>query len=610
MLPIESPFKTYTGLDGKPLDNGYVYLGEAGQDPIAHPIAVYWDAAGTIPAAQPLRTVNGYISNSGTPANVFVGSAYSELVKNSKLQTVFYAANSTDFDFGSILTGVNGADNVKHGGESLGTILKNSVGKVVSSIAAIRALDTARFTQAFATGYYTAGDGGGGAYYFDSTDSTSPDNGGTVLAVTGGRWKLVRGALVSPRNFGAKGDYAADDTDALNRWTAYLLGGNAATNQHTGYGAAGTYKVTGSGWVINIGDYMPPLITDGGEQFIIKGTIPVLVTFNAPNGSGQLPTCEWGGVKIDGVTNTGTNEGVRVTGACFFTLKGWHFYRLGIAARLYNLAAGSFTEGVVLEDAYFDTSVTTCLRYSRGAGNDSFRSSGLYNCKINLGATAGPAVIVDSGCVPYMAPMDVTLWNFNPNGTFIQNNSSQMPVVGDITTETQGSDSNKLTLADPAGGYVFLHGTIIAWNYLSSKLVKGHMLQTREFFNAPDIAQMFMPDNSSGSIVSTGVGQTFSLPYTPGVNKPFQQNSATLTVCVTAPNGYYWQGVFLVMSGATDNIVNATSLVDGIVNNADLIGAMVVSQGNAYNVIISNANTPVGTRCSYSFQYLHGLIPQ
>ena len=27
MLPVEQPFKTYTGLDGKPLNNGSVYFG-------------------------------------------------------------------------------------------------------------------------------------------------------------------------------------------------------------------------------------------------------------------------------------------------------------------------------------------------------------------------------------------------------------------------------------------------------------------------------------------------------------------------------------------------------------------------------------------------------
>ncbi len=104
MLPVETPFKTYTGLDGKPLDNGYVYFGQPDQDPIAHPVTVYWDAAGTLPAAQPLRTVNGYIMNSGTPANVFYEGAYSELVQDSKARQVFYSRTSDEF---SIATAVS-----------------------------------------------------------------------------------------------------------------------------------------------------------------------------------------------------------------------------------------------------------------------------------------------------------------------------------------------------------------------------------------------------------------------------------------------------------------------------------------------------------------------
>ena len=103
MLPVETPFKTYTGLDGKPLDNGYIYFGQPDQDPVAHPVTVYWDAAGTIPAAQPLRTVNGYIMRNGTPANVFYDSAYSELVRDSKARQVYYARTSDDF---SIATAV------------------------------------------------------------------------------------------------------------------------------------------------------------------------------------------------------------------------------------------------------------------------------------------------------------------------------------------------------------------------------------------------------------------------------------------------------------------------------------------------------------------------
>lgn len=104
MLPVEQPFKTYTGTDGKPLDGGYVYFGQPNQDPITHPVTVYWDAAGTQPALQPIRTVNGYLVRTGTtPANVFFDGAYSELVQDAKRRQVFYARTSDDFSIATVV---------------------------------------------------------------------------------------------------------------------------------------------------------------------------------------------------------------------------------------------------------------------------------------------------------------------------------------------------------------------------------------------------------------------------------------------------------------------------------------------------------------------------
>lgn len=103
MFPVESPFKVYTGRDGKPLNNGYVYFGVANQNPVTAPITVYWDLAGTQPALQPLRTENGYIVHAGTPANVFCDVDYSELVNDSRGRRVFYARTSADFSVVSAL---------------------------------------------------------------------------------------------------------------------------------------------------------------------------------------------------------------------------------------------------------------------------------------------------------------------------------------------------------------------------------------------------------------------------------------------------------------------------------------------------------------------------
>lgn len=96
-LAVLNPIPQFFDKDGDPLDNGYLYFGLANQNPVTSPQTVYWDADETIPAAQPIRTLNGYPVRSGTPAIVYVPNDFSLLVKNRRGQVVFYAANSADF---------------------------------------------------------------------------------------------------------------------------------------------------------------------------------------------------------------------------------------------------------------------------------------------------------------------------------------------------------------------------------------------------------------------------------------------------------------------------------------------------------------------------------
>ena len=89
-LSIQVPFPVFQDRDGQPLDNGYVWLGEANLNPQTNPVIAYFDAALTIIAAQPLRTINGYISRAGTPAQVYVdGVNFSILVQDSKGTMVY-----------------------------------------------------------------------------------------------------------------------------------------------------------------------------------------------------------------------------------------------------------------------------------------------------------------------------------------------------------------------------------------------------------------------------------------------------------------------------------------------------------------------------------------
>jgi hypothetical protein len=95
-LSIQPPFPIFTDTDGQPLENGYIWIGTANQNPITNPITAYWDAALTVTAAQPVRTLNGYPVNAGTPARLYVNSDYSIQVQNKNGSVVYSAPGATE----------------------------------------------------------------------------------------------------------------------------------------------------------------------------------------------------------------------------------------------------------------------------------------------------------------------------------------------------------------------------------------------------------------------------------------------------------------------------------------------------------------------------------
>jgi len=62
---------------------------------------VYWDAALTQPAAQPIRTRGGYPVNSGTPARLYVNSDYSIQVQNKNGSVIYSAPDGASDRFSS-----------------------------------------------------------------------------------------------------------------------------------------------------------------------------------------------------------------------------------------------------------------------------------------------------------------------------------------------------------------------------------------------------------------------------------------------------------------------------------------------------------------------------
>lgn len=88
-LQITPPQQIFYDKDGTPLDAGFIYVGELSQNPETNQVAVYWDAAMTQPAPQPIRTLNGYVSRQGVMAKIYTDSSFSITVRNKRGELVF-----------------------------------------------------------------------------------------------------------------------------------------------------------------------------------------------------------------------------------------------------------------------------------------------------------------------------------------------------------------------------------------------------------------------------------------------------------------------------------------------------------------------------------------
>lgn len=148
----------------------------------------------------------------------------------------------------------------------------------VTSIANLKLVDKTKFTRAFVTGYYAAGDGGGGVYWLDSTDTTSADNGGTIIVATdSGRWKLIVTDLISVKQFGAKGDGSTDDTTSIQ--AAHNLGKLV-------FYPTGTYRFT------TISFSAGGIIGTGKGKSVLQSTDATsanLVTYTGTGGDAAVP---------------------------------------------------------------------------------------------------------------------------------------------------------------------------------------------------------------------------------------------------------------------------------------------------------------------------------
>ncbi len=97
MSYIVPPIPLFADLDGMPLENGMIYVGES-PDARDNPISVYWDSGLTVPATQPIRTEGGYPTYQGNAGQLFIAEAAALItVLDSNGVTILSNADAAPF---------------------------------------------------------------------------------------------------------------------------------------------------------------------------------------------------------------------------------------------------------------------------------------------------------------------------------------------------------------------------------------------------------------------------------------------------------------------------------------------------------------------------------
>ncbi|MFQ1700209.1 hypothetical protein ACJ5NV_06405 [Loktanella agnita] len=120
---VLNPLSFFAGLDGAPLENGKIYIGDYGQDPESNPKAVFFDANLSSPAAQPIRTISGYPASGSSAAEIFTDGPFSITVRTSADELVF-----TALSYDAVSRGIEPFPDTAYGATQLAALPDGTIG--------------------------------------------------------------------------------------------------------------------------------------------------------------------------------------------------------------------------------------------------------------------------------------------------------------------------------------------------------------------------------------------------------------------------------------------------------------------------------------------------
>jgi hypothetical protein len=344
LTQLAPPYPIFTDKNGDPLDNGYLYFGEVNKNPETNPIQVYYDSAFTQPAAQPLRTSNGYVMRNGSPALIYAGSQFSVTVRDKNNALVIYSPVGYGIDPGSV-TGTVVYDDFIGDGATVNFTLSASP-------------STKNATNVYIDGVYQSKDNydvSGSTLTFSTapplnsaievvTQESSIIGGASSQQITynqGGAGSVTRTVqsrlrdFVSVKDFGAVGDGVTDDTAAIQAALTAASGG-------TVYFPSGTYYITSGLTLTNATKF-------AGENYHWPGSGHSIIR-GADNITFFDLSAEVQGVIFDGIGFEGT--GCTVVNAVGYYAASWQFLNCSFDTSLAKGLNGEFI-GTLLDYCFF-----------------------------------------------------------------------------------------------------------------------------------------------------------------------------------------------------------------------------------------------------------------
>ncbi|MCX4155003.1 MULTISPECIES: right-handed parallel beta-helix repeat-containing protein [Paraburkholderia] len=235
-----------------------------------------------------------------------------------------------------------------------------------TSIAALRAANDARYISAWVESYY--GDRGNvqGAYDVDASDTTSADNGGSIIVdLLGRRWKMS--TPYSLKKFGAKGDWNIGTQTGTDDSAAF----NAAV--------AATQLTADPVLIIDAGNFYVPGASSLTGRLFLKGNCDGMLVGALVYSDLAFPTSA---DTVTPLTNT----------APFFRVDGVNFSTHGVVT-----SATALTVAAQVTTSFIDTfELFNCRFYGwNGLLAQSLTSANLDNCWFYTNLTG----VIASGCV-------------------------------------------------------------------------------------------------------------------------------------------------------------------------------------------------------------------